>query len=161
MFYDNESEDIRIIAFATDENLRLLAQNTTWYMDGNYALAPPQFLQLYVIHVPLGETTIPAVYAFLQRKTQDIYEELLEAIVNRCRTLGAEVDPTYVNIDFEVSVKNALISVFGAELDIHFYFYHLTQSTWRKIQALGLVDLYHFSISAIFVECWMGLPFSQ
>ena len=31
---------------------------------------------------------------------------------------------------------------FGAELDIHFYFYHLTQSTWRKIQALGLVDLY-------------------
>ena len=114
MFYDNESEDIRIIAFATDENLRLLAQNTTWYMDGNYALAPPQFLQLYVIHVPLGETTIPAVYAFLQRKTQDIYEELLEAIVNRCRTLGAEVDPTYVNIDFEVSVKNALISVFGA-----------------------------------------------
>ena len=142
LFFDNQSRDIRIMAFATDDNLRLLAQSTTWYMDGNFAMAPSLFLQLYVIHVPLGDNTVPVVYTFLQRKTQDIYEELLQAIIDRCRTIGVEPDPTCIVIDFEISAKNALHAVLGADLDVHCCFYHLTQSTWRKIQELGLVDHY-------------------
>ncbi|CAG0882367.1 unnamed protein product, partial [Darwinula stevensoni] len=46
--------------------LQLLTEASTWYMDGNFAMAVENFLQLYVIHVPLGETAVAAVYAFLQ-----------------------------------------------------------------------------------------------
>ena len=135
LFFDNQSRDIRIMVFATDDNLRLLAQSTTWYMDGNFAMAPSLFLQLYVIHVPLGDTTVPVVYAFLQHKTQNIYEEILQAIVDRCRTIGVEADPTCVVIDFEMSAENALHAVFGADLDVHCCFYNLTQVPGAKYRS--------------------------
>ena len=50
-------------------------------MDGNFEMSPKNFLQLYVIHVPLGlHNSVPVVYAFLQRKSFDTYRELFDAI---------------------------------------------------------------------------------
>ena len=43
-------------------------------------------------------------------------------------------------IDFELAVKRALLTTFGLKTDVRFCFYHLTQSTWHKIQELGLVQ---------------------
>ena len=105
-------------------------------MDGNFSMAPPHFLQLYVIHVPLGDSTVPAVYAFLERKTESTYQELFEAISDRCGEFGADLEPSTVIIDFELAVKRALLTTFGLNTDVRFCFYHLTQSTWRKIQEL-------------------------
>ena len=99
-------------------------------------MAPPHFLQLYVIHVPLGDSTVPAVYAFLERKTESTYQELFEAISDRCGEFGADLEPSTVIIDFELAVKRALLTTFGLNTDVRFCFYHLTQSTWRKIQEL-------------------------
>ena len=63
----------RIIAYATDEDIRLMANSRTYMMDGNFKMSPKNFLQLYVIHVPLGpHNSVPVVYAFLQRKSFDI-----------------------------------------------------------------------------------------
>ncbi|CAK9304009.1 unnamed protein product [Gordionus sp. m RMFG-2023] len=36
----------RIIIFATDYMLKMLAETKTWYIDGNFKLAPHLFLQL-------------------------------------------------------------------------------------------------------------------
>ena len=52
----------------------------------------------------LGETTVPAVYAFLQRKSQETYEELLNAIVNYCEQLNLAPDPDYIITDYENSL---------------------------------------------------------
>lgn len=41
----------RFIIFSTDQGLKNLTFASTWYMDGNFALAPKQFHQLYVIRV--------------------------------------------------------------------------------------------------------------
>lgn len=109
-------------------------------MDGNFAMAPAGFLQLYVIRVPLGDITASTVYAQLQRKTQDTYEELLHAVLDRCHELNQCPDPNTVIVDFEQSIIQAIAVVLGPDTNTQGCFYHLTQSTWRKVQELGLTN---------------------
>ena len=52
-------------------------------MDGTFKTAPKLFKQLYIVHAKLGDTAISCAYALLTDKTQESYEELLQALVNR------------------------------------------------------------------------------
>lgn len=143
LFFDNGPDtDNRIIAFGSDESLRLLASADTWLMDGNYAMAPQDFLQLYVIRVPIGNTAVSTVFACLQTKTQDTYEILLQAVMDHCHEIELYPDPTTIIVDFEQAVIQAISNVFGPETHTQGCFYHLTQSTWQKIQDLGLTNHY-------------------
>lgn len=132
----------RILAFATEEGLRLLARSREWFMDGTFATAPKLFKQLYVLRVPLGESAVSCVYAFLPGKSQAVYEELFQAIVDRCENLGFDLDPNTIVCDFELAVIKAAKSIFGDHIGVQGCFFHLTQSTWRKIQELGLSQMY-------------------
>ena len=114
----------------------------TWFMDGNYAMAPEIFQQLYIIRVPLGETAVSCVYAFLSGKSQNVYEEMLQSIVDGCERLGFTPDPTEIVLDFEKAAMQAVSSILGPHVATKGCFFHLTQSTWRKIQELGLVNHY-------------------
>ncbi|XP_041369007.1 uncharacterized protein LOC121383200 [Gigantopelta aegis] len=143
LIYDNgvDSSD-RMLVFGTDDGLRHLASSESWFMDGTFTVAPLLFTQLYVIRVPLGESAVTCVYAFLPNKHQSTYEELFISIQDRCSELGFQADPVTVTLDFEQAVMNAVITTFGPQVNVHGCFYHLTQSTWRKIQSLGLVQRY-------------------
>ena len=63
--YDNGAYDANLMLFffATNEGLRHLAEAETWFMDGNFSMAPDIFCQLYTIRVPLGTSAITTVYA--------------------------------------------------------------------------------------------------
>ncbi|KAG7157461.1 putative Inosine-5'-monophosphate dehydrogenase 1b-like 14 [Homarus americanus] len=123
----------RVIIFATEASLRLLSRSSQWHMDGTFAMSPKIFKQVYVIRVLL---------ALLPGKTQSIYEELLQAVITQCEHLGCYPDPSTIITDFEQTTIKAVSSVFGEHTTVQGCFYHLTQSTWRKIQDLGLVPLY-------------------
>ena len=143
LIYDNgQDSDSRIVVFASPPALRTLSTANTWFMDGNFAMAPPGFLQLYVIRVPLGSTTIGVTYALLQRKTQDTYEELFQALLDKCNSMELYPDPRTILVDFEQAVISAIQSTLGNDIQVRGCFYHLTQETWRKIQELGLVRKY-------------------
>ena len=128
--------DERVVIFASENHLRKLAASVTWCMDGNYAMAPRIFMQLYVIHGRVSGTFVPLAYALLQRKTQSCYETMLQILEER------GCDPSVVIIDFDKAVEQAMHAVFGEQLQVRYCFYHLTQSTWRKIQRLGLTEEY-------------------
>jgi len=52
---DNGSESSeRIIIFVLNSSLEQLANADTWFIDGNFGLAPEHFLQLYVIRIQVG-----------------------------------------------------------------------------------------------------------
>ena len=104
-------------------------------MDGNFAMAPPVFGngQLYVIRAPLSNTYVTCLYAVLAGKSQSEYEELLRAVVDACRRMGVRPQPQFVSTDFEVAVMRATTDVLGNDLQHVGCFYHLTQSTWRKV----------------------------
>ena len=154
--YDNgvDAEE-RVIVFATDDNLHRLCQAHTWHMDGNFAMAPQLFSQLYVILAKRDELTLPVAYALLQRKSQLTYETLLTAIVDRCTTLGIVADPERIVLDFEMSAMSAVTAVFGNGVSIHGCFFHLCQSTFRKVQELGLVNNYNTdaAFSMLYSQC--------
>jgi hypothetical protein len=143
LIYDNgTASENRILVFASREQLRQLAYAERWFMDGNFAMAPTIFEQLYIIRVPLSLSCVTCAYALLPNKAQATYEEMLTAIANKCDELGHTIDPTIVITDFEKASMQATKNVIGQQVKTQGCFYHLTQSTWRKIQELGLVTLY-------------------
>ena len=143
LVYDNGPDtDSRIIVFGASDALQHLSRTDTWFMDGNHAVAPPGFCQLYVIRCPLGNTAVSTLYALLQRKSQETYENLLHAIIDKCSEMHQDPDPTTVVIDFEMAMVRAVSSVLGDQVTVQGCFYHLTQSTWRKVQDLSLTQRY-------------------
>lgn len=111
-------------------------------MDGTFGVVPMIFDQLYAIRVPLGETSVSCVYALLPGRTQTLYEEMFRGIENACDILEISLDPAVVIADFEKAAWQAVTAVFGDQIEIKGCFFHLTQSTWRKIQSLGLTAAY-------------------
>jgi len=71
-------------------------------------------------------------------------------------------DPINVHIDFEKTAINVVTSILD-EHDVNIKgFFHLTQSTYRKIQSLGLVNLYmendNFSLFCRKIDALAFLP---
>ena len=120
-------------------------------------------VQIYVIHVLLGDgTAIPCVYALIEQKTQEKYERIMHEIERRASLLtpAALPDPHVVVVNFVSAAFAAVRQVFGSTVTVHGCFFHLTQSKWRKIQAVGLTDRYK-SDKAFHILCGMldGLAF--
>jgi len=107
----------------------------SWFLDGNFAMAPPVFGQgqLYVIRAPLDSTYVTCVYALMAGKSQAEYVKMLQSVVDACRQLGFHPDPSVVVTDFELAVMRATTDVLGSHIQHAGCFYHLTQSTWRKV----------------------------
>ena len=132
----------RIIIFATKDALHHLAKSDIWYMDGTFSSAPALFEQLFVIRAPLGDSAVSCVYGFLSGKSQEIYQEFFMTILEKGEELGLDMNPVTTMSDFEKSLLNATENVFGRHIRTKTCFYHLTQNTWRKVQSLGLSNVY-------------------
>ena len=66
----------------------------------------------------------------------------MRAVVDKCDEMNCSVDPTSILCDFESAAINAVHAVLGAHVTVRGCFFHLCQSTWRKIQELGLISSY-------------------
>ncbi|KAL8564421.1 hypothetical protein ACOMHN_057443 [Nucella lapillus] len=55
----------RLLVFATAAGLRLLAAVETFYMDGNFAMSPNIFCQIYVIRFLLGNSPTNVCFKLL------------------------------------------------------------------------------------------------
>ena len=142
LIHDSGPRADRVIVFALDEALHHLAGANTWYMDGNFKVAPRIFSQVYVIRAELDAGAVSCVCVFLPGKTSNNYLELFTAMQQRMQQLGINPSVTDIIVDFEKAAYDAVRQVFGNRLNIHGCFFHLTQSAWRKIQELGLRQLY-------------------
>lgn len=90
---------------------------------------------------------------------------MLQSLINECHNKNLYPDPINVHIDFEKAAINAVISVLGELVNIKGCFFHLTQSTYRKIQSLGLVNMYRdnedFSLFCRKIDALAFLPLSD
>jgi len=119
-----------------------LSKFSTWYLDSNFSLAPKLFLQLYVIRVEVDGIFITALYCLLQRKTFETYKIVFRTLVEKCAEQNLYLDLKYVQLNFEKALIKAVYKIFNKGVIICGCFYHLSQSTHRKIQALCLEQLY-------------------
>src|SRR5688572_19847801 len=66
----------RMLTFASQCGHQHLADSRRWFIDGTFSVASKIFDQLYVIRVPLGDTSVSVVYALLPGRTQELYAEM-------------------------------------------------------------------------------------
>ena len=146
----------RVVVFAKDDSLRVLCRANTWYMNGNFSLAPSVFDQLYIIRAPLGTTCISCVYALLPGKTEAVYTQMLEAVTDACTALGfnARDHGRHRLRDSGDACCDGRVW----QVHVQGCFFHLCQSTWRHVQDLGLTALYNADdVAKHFVRMLDGL----
>jgi len=139
---DNNGDSDRVLIFSSEIGLSLLSEANVCFVEGTHSTAPKQFTQMFVVRVPLGNTHVSAVYGLLPSKTHSVYEEFLTAVLDVCLGRNLRPDPTTVVADFEIGIHNAVRSVLRQDIHIQGCVYHLTQSTWRRLQAGGLQAVY-------------------
>lgn len=98
--------------------------------------------QVYVIRAKQRDAFVSVAYALLPTKTRTTYERLFQGLVEVCTTNGWDLRPRNVMMDFEEAAMAAVSSTWGVPTNVRGCFFHLTQSTWRKIQQLGQVESY-------------------
>jgi hypothetical protein len=130
-------QDNNMILLATEQNLKLLSDTNTVYMDGTFKSAPAIYSQLYTIHATYRGHVIPAVYCLLPDKTRQTYHTVFSHIVNKMADLGLTFNPTTIISDFESGLIPAISTNFPNALH-HGCFFHHTSAIWKNIQRLGL-----------------------
>ena len=139
LLHDSGHDDHqRFFIFGTAANVETLKTNRHWFSDGTFKVAPMLFFQLTTIHVQMHNQVLPMIYIFLQRKTQAAYSRALRVLIDMTGGIG----PLSVMCDYEKAFHAACREIFGVDVVISGCLFHLGQCIWRKIQALGLADVY-------------------
>ena len=140
LLYDSGVGDIaRILIFATNQSVQLLATSEDWFGDGTFKVCPEIFFQLYTIHAKVNQRVIPCAYALLPDKTQQTYTRFFQEISNRVQAIGNA--PSTMLFDFEAAAINAFSGVFPGAY-ISGCFFHFSSNIWKRIQAFGLQERY-------------------
>ena len=153
-----QAGDGRVLIFGGNNCLRHLATSRVCHVDGNFSMAPNIFVQIYVIRAPLDSSAISCAYILLPGKTEGMYTEMLREMVNACRGLGLNSTPQTIVMDFEKTAINAARNVLGVN-DITGCYFHFCGSVWKRIQKLGLTNLYNNAQVKLFVGMCIALAF--
>lgn len=136
-----------VIIFATEQNLKLLAEAEFWIMDGTFRCSPKLVYQLYTIHAMVGdqESThqiLPLVYGLLSGKSEHCYFIFLELLKNNTyNRINLELNPRIIITDFEKAAINACKLSFPRSQH-KCCFFHFVQIIWRRIERAGLSQRY-------------------
>ena len=141
--------------FGTSKFLSILKESNNWYCDGTFKVVPEHFSSS-TLHAQKDGYIFPCVYALLRAKTEETYERMLSELLK----LESELNPTSIMEDFEKAAINASESNFLA--CVYGYFFHLTQSIYRRIQANGLATTYQhdrdFALKLGMLPCLHFVP---
>ena len=97
LFDKATSPDLRVIAYASKENIRALLGASTWLVDGTFKVCPGFFDQLWVIHIEEAQCVYPMAFFLFRGKTKNTYLDVLKlfkAELNKVFTQDAEAQPT-------------------------------------------------------------------
>ncbi|CAF1931047.1 unnamed protein product [Rotaria magnacalcarata] len=134
----------RILIFASDQQLKLLYESSTIFMDGTFDIAPAPFKQVYLIHAENFGQGLPVAFCLLPNKRGRTYLELFERLKEQAILLKTKFDPKRIITDFEPG----LLPVIQQELTIFPFaihygcMFHFNQAVHRKITDLGLASDY-------------------
>ena len=88
LLYDNGSDERRVVILATSDNLNMLAESNSWFIDGTFSSAPQLFYQLLIFQTQIEGSlnrswSLPVVYILLTNKDIPIYLEAFQALVSK------------------------------------------------------------------------------
>uniref|UniRef100_A0A914Y7Y9 MULE transposase domain-containing protein n=1 Tax=Panagrolaimus superbus TaxID=310955 RepID=A0A914Y7Y9_9BILA len=118
----SKSQKPVIFIFASNEGIQRCKDYGHWSADGTFSIAPKKFAQLYLINALIDKSTVPCLFALLQRKNQQIYTHT-------------------IILDFEKAAANAFHSTWK-ETQPRLCLFHLSQSLMRRVKKEHLINLY-------------------
>ena len=132
----------RHLVFASADQLRLLADARTWYVDATFKVVRAPFYQLLSVHAFLraGEAIkqVPLAFALMSRRRREDYEAVLQCIKER---LPCQPDCGDFVCDFEAAIWGAARSVLPG-VHVHGCTFHWCQAVYRQACQLGLQTAY-------------------
>jgi len=130
--------------FVTEPNLKILQRCSTIYIDGTFKTCPKPYQQFVTIHGSYQGQTFLFCMALLATKDVGAYRQLFQHLKRRVRaTTHHRLSPEQVVCDFEIALKIAVETELPNTRVAGCYF-HFCQSLWRKIQELGLSQMYRW-----------------
>ena len=113
------------------------------------------------MHAEIHNEVHPLVFIMLPNKTEETYFRMFSALIECIEFKGMTTNVTDASIDFELAARNAVLRAIG-NISLHFCYFHFCQTTWRKLQQLGLATLYNtndeFSLLSRKVNALAFLP---
>ncbi|CAF4570128.1 unnamed protein product, partial [Rotaria sp. Silwood2] len=131
----------RILVFASDQQLELLFESDTIFMDGTFDTSPANFKQVYLIHVHKFGQGLPVAFCLLPNKRGKTYTALMEQLKEQANIMGKQFNPKRIVTDYEPGLMPILEQEFPKALHSGCMF-HFNQAIHRKITALGLSNDY-------------------
>jgi hypothetical protein len=107
-------------------------ESHTIFVNGTFEYCPKYFTQLFTIHSLKNNIYVPLVFCLLKNKNYETYTQALKYIQNKCNEKNFNFDPKNVTVDFEISIHNAILSIWSS-INIIGCRFHLTQAWYRKI----------------------------
>ena len=106
----------------------------------------------------LDTDAVSCTYAFLTDNEQRLYTEMLTAIRQRMQFLNIQQLVTDIMGDFELGALNAVKAVFGNNVTTHGCFFHLCQSTWKRVRVGSCNFIAMMQLYEILLARWMDWP---
>ncbi|CAF1562174.1 unnamed protein product [Rotaria magnacalcarata] len=131
----------RILLFASNEQLKMLFQNSIVLMDGTFSTCPKLFGKVFTIHSIKYEQSFISGIELLPDRKKSTYRFVFEELEGLAVRMNLVFSPSTIITDFEPSLAEAIISEFTSSNHIGCYF-HFTQAVYRQIQRLGLSSGY-------------------
>ena len=140
MYYNNTKQDLlfcnsstpsKVIAFASEQRLEILSENSHWNADGTFCTALALFMQAYYIRVWDEFSMKPVVFECCEDKSQGGYHRLFISLVTYGNTKNISLNPSSLLIDFEQATINAINDVFP-QASVKGYHFHYAKNVWKK-----------------------------
>ncbi|CAF4837510.1 unnamed protein product [Rotaria socialis] len=131
----------RILVFASDQQLELLFESDTIFMNGTFDTSPANFKQVYLIHVHKFDHGLPVAFCLLPNKRGKTYTALMEQLQEQANIMGKQVNSKRIVTDYEPGLMPILEQAFPKALHSGCMF-HFNQAIHRKITALSLSNDY-------------------
>lgn len=158
LWINNKSSNI--VVFSCSNNIEVMCNSDTIYVDGTFDYCTKFFLQLFTIHAFTRNHYIPVAFCLLPNKLKSTYRQLFEEIKQKCCEMEWTFNPKNIVIDFEKAIHVGVLEVLP-NVNIIGCRFHLAQAWWRKIQQLGLTLDYRDEESTIgnWIRHLFGLTF--
>ncbi|CAF4091569.1 unnamed protein product, partial [Rotaria sordida] len=131
----------RILVFSSDQQLKILFESDTIFMDGTFDIVPAHFKQVYLIHAHKFGQGLPVTFCLLPNKRGKTYTELFERLKEQACLMGTQFNPKCIITDYEPGLMPVVEQEFPVAIHSGCMF-HFNQSIHRKITELGLANDY-------------------
>ena len=111
---DLSIDESRIILFATNFTLKVLARATAISCDGTFRMCPKLWFQLFIVSGEISDGIwIPLAFAFLPDKKKETYRSFFTQLKDALSRQDLELSALYVMMDFEFSMRSTFKEIWN------------------------------------------------